>query len=257
MRKYDSRKLKLGFILCITLKDLSVVRSDEGVSSVKKKEPEKLNPWKDRMDKILEFGTSSSFLAGLAGTATIALSAAAIAEVEREKQHKALISPKESNKNLSWKNPVKNRSEKSHASYSKGKSPSLCTEKECNEDETPKFHDINVQKSSIKYKSPFDIDDDDLFAREGGKLISGSFVLLQRSLGFIGDTVRVVGDTTAGLTGSSIKVVGTAVKSASVGFNSIGDAFIGNGVKHQFSEGNVVDNTRSVAGKSIKYVLFA
>ena len=119
----------MGFILCITLKDLSVVRSDEGVSSVKKKEPEKLNPWKDRMDKILEFGTSSSFLAGLAGTATIALSAAAIAEVEREKQHKALISPKESNKNLSWKNPVKNRSEKSHASYSKGKSPSLCTEK--------------------------------------------------------------------------------------------------------------------------------
>lgn len=51
----------------------------------------------------------------------------------------------------------------------------------------------------------------------GARLLSGSFHLLATTAGFVANSVRVSGDTTAGIMGSSVKVFGTAVKSVGTG----------------------------------------
>lgn len=56
----------------------------------------------------------------------------------------------------------------------------------------------------------------------GAKLISASFVLVGNTFGLIADSIRISGDTAAGVLGSTVKVVGSAVKSISISFENAG-----------------------------------
>lgn len=182
--------------------------------------------WKDKLNKIISVGTSSSVLAGLAGSATIALSAAAAAQVERERRKAKELSPEENKQALSSVDDSQFISD------------------------PPK----KQKKYGSSYRNPFEVDvEEDILTREGARLISSSFGFARSSFGFLGDSVRVIGDTAAGLTGSSIKVVGSAVKSSSGILDSIGGA-VGGEYQRPIQDRNVVENTRNVAGKSVKLV---
>eukprot|EP00797_Seminavis_robusta_P014526 Sro219_g090320.2 (891) ;mRNA; f:14041-16964 len=54
----------------------------------------------------------------------------------------------------------------------------------------------------------------------GTRLLSGSFQLISSTAGFVATGVRVTGDTAAGLMGTSVKGIGTVVKTVGVGLNS-------------------------------------
>ena len=214
--------------------DDSLIVNEDGALSSSKTQP----PWKERFQKFVQVGTSSTVLAGLAGSSAISMSAAAAAYVEREQKLSDKVVNNKLKKEIMDGMGSEEDTEQSTpmSSSSKGRR---------------RFRPNRSSDQNISYKSPFEVNDE-AFAREGGKLISGSFGVLRRSIGLVGDTVRIVGDTTAGLTGSSIKVMGTAVKSVSSGIDSLGDAINGDNSGAVLDDGNVVDNTRSVAGKSIK-----
>mmetsp|Transcript_16402 Transcript_16402/g.25588 ORF Transcript_16402/g.25588 Transcript_16402/m.25588 type:complete len:931 (+) Transcript_16402:87-2879(+) len=199
--------------------------------------------WKDKLNKIISVGTSSSVLAGLAGSATIALSAAAAAQVERERREARELSPEN------------NKHESSNDVDSTKMSQSRDHDLEYSKDSQLKDGARNNQKQkndSSNYRNPFEVEED-VLTREGARLISSSFGFARSSFGFLGDSVRVIGDTAAGLTGSSIKVVGSAVKSSSALLDSIGGAVEGED-QRPIQDRNVVENTRHVAGKSVKLV---
>jgi hypothetical protein len=113
---------------------------------------------------------------------------------------------------------------------------------------------------------------------EGARLISASFGLVANTFGLIADGVRISGDTAAGFVGSSVRLMGTAVKSISGSFENAGRALepkdgimierrnvltserlrerqLGKGdVEEDFSRGGIVQNARCVASQSIRYV---
>jgi len=225
------------------------VDGNKGESEKEKsaRDVDKLNIWKQRLDQLVKVGSSTNVIAGLVGSASIAMSAAMAAHVERER---FLDKGKPEN------TEGKERGIETVGVIRSDESSKLEAE-ETSSIYIPTRSDQDEDKMSDKenrptlYKSPFDVNDD-VLTREGGRLISGSFGLVKSSLRLVGDSVRVVGDTTAGLTGSSIKVVGTAVKSFSGGFDALGDAVGGEGGSGTFDDGNVIDNTRSVAGRSVK-----
>ena len=66
-----------------------------------------------------------------------------------------------------------------------------------------------------KKKNPREDDDEELMA--GAKLLSKGFAITSNVCGLLADGVRVSGDTTAGLLGSSVKLLGMGVKSVSTG----------------------------------------
>lgn len=113
---------------------------------------------------------------------------------------------------------------------------------------------------------------------EGARLISASFGLIANTFGLVADGMRVSGDTAAGVIGSSVKLLGTAVKSISSNFDSAGrllepredtserkktltserlrERQRGQSDEEKFSvhQGGVLRNTRSVAGQSVKLI---
>jgi hypothetical protein len=113
---------------------------------------------------------------------------------------------------------------------------------------------------------------------EGARLISASFGLIANTFGLVADGVRVSGDTAAGVIGSSIKLIGTAVKSISSNFDNAGrllepkedtserkktltserlrERQRGQSDEEKFSvhQGGVLRNSRSVAGQSVKLI---
>jgi len=108
---------------------------------------------------------------------------------------------------------------------------------------------------------------------EGARLISASFGLVSNTFGLLADGVRISGDTAAGFVGSSVRLMGTAVKSVSGTFESAGKALepkaderrkvltserlrerkIGKGdSEDDFSHGRIIPNARSVASRSVR-----
>lgn len=57
---------------------------------------------------------------------------------------------------------------------------------------------------------------------QGAKLIAASFGILGNTLGLIADSIRISGDTAAGILGSTVKVVGSAVQTLSTSFDNAG-----------------------------------
>ena len=132
------------------------------------------------------------------------------------------------------------------------------------------------QKRPMKIADTGDMFDHEMY--EGARLISASFDLVANTFGLIADGVRISGDTAAGFVGSSVRLMGTAVKSVSGSFESAGRALepkdetierrkmltserlrerqLGKGdVEDDFSHGGIVKNARSVASQSLRYVL--
>lgn len=122
-------------------------------------------------------------------------------------------------------------------------------------------------------------DTGDLFEsemHEGARLISASFRLIADTFGLVADGVRISGDTAAGVIGSSVKQIGTAVKWVSSNFDSAGRLLEPNGdsserrktltserlrerrqgeeEKLSVHHGGVLRNTRSVAGQSVRLI---
>lgn len=109
---------------------------------------------------------------------------------------------------------------------------------------------------------------------EGAKLISATFGLLSNTFGLVADGVRISGDTAAGFVGSSVRLMGTTIKSVSGSFESAGRALepktmeerrkvltserlrerkIGKGGKQDdYIHGHVIRNARSVASQSVR-----
>lgn len=113
---------------------------------------------------------------------------------------------------------------------------------------------------------------------EGARLISASLGLVSNTFGLIADGVRISGDTAAGFVGSSVRLMGTTVKSISGSFESAGRALepkmeerrkgltserlrerqLGKGESDDdFSHGRIIPNARSVTSRSVRYVSFA
>jgi hypothetical protein len=137
---------------------------------------------------------------------------------------------------------------------------------------------------NIRHYSKFEMEE----AIAGTKLLSGSFQVLSRTAGFVADTVRVSGDTAAGIMGSSVKFFGTDFKSVGTGLSSAsrrldknsssdglssdttstrskgerddnhhgntGESFTGGEQRQKKRYGNLGKHTRRLAAKSVKLV---
>lgn len=135
-------------------------------------------------------------------------------------------------------------------------------------------------KQERKEKRPTRISDTgDMFdyeMHEGARLISSGFGVLSNTFGLLADGVRISGDTAAGFVGSSVRLMGTAVKSVSGSFESAGRALepkeeerrkvltserlrerqLGKGDgDDDFRHGRVLPNVRSAASQSVRYVI--
>lgn len=152
----------------------------------------------------------------------------------------------------------------------------MAPSKEVKQDSFP----VKQPKKSKRSKRPLSISDTgDMFdheMHEGARLISASFGLLSTTFGLVADGVRISGDTAAGFVGSSVRLMGTAVKSVSGSFESAGRALepkaderrkgltserlmrerqLGKGdFEDDFSHGRIIPNAKSVASRSIRYV---
>jgi hypothetical protein len=143
----------------------------------------------------------------------------------------------------------------------------------------PDISSDKQQKKPKRPKRPLSISDTgDMFdheMHEGARLISASFGLLSTTFGLVADGVRISGDTAAGFVGSSVRLMGTAVKSVSGSFESAGRALepkaderrkgltsdrlrerqLGKGdFDDDFTHGRIIPNAKSLASQSIKLV---
>jgi len=164
--------------------------------------------WKALRKAMKEFSStasSSTYIAGLAATATIAATAAAVAAFEREAQER----------DIQAASPASLVSQEGVQIYKNG---DLCNS-------SSKAH---MSESLLRTRrgSSFHYAEDVEYV-EGAKLLTASLHLLSSSAGVVADTVRIFGDTAAGVAGSSIKVMGSAVKSVGSGMESAGNILEG------------------------------